>query len=268
MALSDSKFNDPQSGMETGVGAFLAASGGINSVSGPGMLDYVNCFSFEKLVFDDEVVAHAKRFVRPVEVRDDLPAAELIAELVRDKHLLTSEHTLEHWPEELYLPGADGGPHQLGPVGEQGSRDWRARANEVIDETLASYEVEPLCRALHAEIRDRCSRRPAARRRLSCPPSTEKPDDARLRAHEPAALRGQARAGQEDDRGGARRGPPGDGGAGGGPDRRDARRGRGLQAQPHLRARGAAGRARHEGRHGGAEAAPHRAARTTRKPRP
>lgn len=50
MALSDSKFNDPQAGMETGVGAFLAAAAGINSISGPGMLDYVNCFSFEKLV--------------------------------------------------------------------------------------------------------------------------------------------------------------------------------------------------------------------------
>ena len=27
---------------------------------------------------------------------------------------------------------------------DQGSRDWRARANDVIDETLASYELEPL----------------------------------------------------------------------------------------------------------------------------
>ena len=99
MALSDSKFNDPQSGMETGVGAFLAAAVGFNSVSGPGMLDYVNCFSLEKLVFDDEVVAHAQRFVRPVAVREDLPTAELLAELVREKHLLTSEHTLAHWPD-------------------------------------------------------------------------------------------------------------------------------------------------------------------------
>ena len=153
MALSDSKFNDPQAGMETGVGAFLAASAGINSVSGPGMLDYVNCFSFEKLVFDDEVVAHAKRFVRPVEVKDDLPAAELLAELVRDKHLLTSEHTLARWPEELYLPGPMVDRTNWDQWSEQGSRDWRARANQVIDETLASYEVEPLPEKQHAEIR-------------------------------------------------------------------------------------------------------------------
>lgn len=154
MALSDSKFNDPQAGMETGVGAFLAASAGINSVSGPGMLDYVNCFSQEKLVFDDEVVAHALRFVRPVEVREDLPAADLIGELVREKHLLTSEHTLQYWPEELYLPGTMVDRTNWDQWEEQGSRDWRRRANEVIDEALNSYEVEPLDDRLHREIQD------------------------------------------------------------------------------------------------------------------
>jgi len=154
MALSDSKFNDPQAGMETGVGAFLAALAGINSVSGPGMLEYVNCFSLEKLVFDDEVVAHARRFVRPVEVRGDLPAAELIDELVRDKHLLTSEHTLEHWPEELYLPGPMVDRTNWDQWEAQGSRDWRQRALETVDETLGAYEEPPLEPALHKEIQD------------------------------------------------------------------------------------------------------------------
>jgi trimethylamine--corrinoid protein Co-methyltransferase len=152
MALSDSKFNDPQAGMETGVGAFLAALAGINSVSGPGMLEYVNCFSLEKLVFDDEVVAHAKRFTRPVEAKGDLPAAELMDELVRDKHLLTSEHTLEHWPDELYLPGPMVDRTNWDQWESQGSRNWRRRALDLIDEKLAAYEEEPLEPALHAEI--------------------------------------------------------------------------------------------------------------------
>jgi trimethylamine--corrinoid protein Co-methyltransferase len=152
MALSDSKFNDPQAGMETGAGAFLAALAGINSVSGPGMLEYVNCFSLEKLVFDDEVVAHAKRFVRPVEVRGDLPAAELMDELVRDKHLLTSEHTLEHWPQELYLPGPMVDRSNWDQWQAQGSKRWRDRALEMVEETLAAYEEEPLAPSLHAEI--------------------------------------------------------------------------------------------------------------------
>lgn len=154
MALSDSKFNDPQAGMETGVGAFLAACVGINSVSGPGMLDYVNCFSLEKLVFDDEIVAHARRFLRPVEVRDDLPTLELIAELIRDQHLLTAEHTLANWQQELYLPGPMIDRTNWDQWTERGSHDWQARANSVIDETLAAYEVEPLERRVHDEIID------------------------------------------------------------------------------------------------------------------
>jgi trimethylamine--corrinoid protein Co-methyltransferase len=154
MALSDSKFNDPQAGMETGVGAFLAAAAGINSVSGPGMLEYVNCFSLEKLVFDDEVVAHAKRFIRPVEVRDDLPAQELIAELVRERHLLTAEHTLAHWPDELYLPGPMVDRTNWDQWQEQGSRTWRTRALDVIDETLGRYEEEPLDPSLHRDLQD------------------------------------------------------------------------------------------------------------------
>jgi trimethylamine--corrinoid protein Co-methyltransferase len=158
MALSDSKFNDPQAGMETGVGAFLAGLAGINSVSGPGMLDYVNCFSLEKLVFDDEVVAHAQRFIRPIDVRDDLPAAALIDELVRDKHLLMSEHTLAHWPEELYLPGPMIDRTNWDQWEVQGSRDWRARALEVVDETLAAYDEEPLPDPLHREIQELITR--------------------------------------------------------------------------------------------------------------
>lgn len=154
MALSDAKFNDPQAGMETGVGAFLAALAGFNSVSGPGMLDYVNCFSLEKLAFDDEVVGHALRFIRPIEVKEDLPAAPLLEELVRDQHLLTSEHTLKHWPDELYLPGPMVDRTNWDQWQEQGSKNWRQRALDVVEETLAAYEEPPLDPALHNDIQE------------------------------------------------------------------------------------------------------------------
>jgi trimethylamine--corrinoid protein Co-methyltransferase len=153
MGLSDSKFNDPQSGAESGVGMSLAALAGINSVSGPGMLDYVNCFSLEKLAFDDELAAHALRFARPVEVRDDLPTGDLIEELLEENHLLTSEHTLEHWPEELYIPGPMVDRTNWDQWEMHGSKDWRARAAERIDEILDDHDVAPLDEALHTEIR-------------------------------------------------------------------------------------------------------------------
>ena len=55
MALSDGKFLDAQAGGETFSSALLAALAGVNSVSGPGMLDFVLTFSLPKLVFDNEV---------------------------------------------------------------------------------------------------------------------------------------------------------------------------------------------------------------------
>ena len=134
--------------------AFLAALAGFNSVCGPGMLDYVNCFSLEKLAFDDEVVAHALRFIRPIEVKEDLPAAPLLEELVRDQHFLTSEHTLKHWPDELYLPGPMVDRTNWDQWQEQGSKNWRQRALDVVEETLAAYEEPPLDPALHKDIQE------------------------------------------------------------------------------------------------------------------
>jgi trimethylamine:corrinoid methyltransferase-like protein len=37
---------------------------------------------------------------------------------------------------------------------DQGSQDWRARANQIIDELLSNYELEPLEQSLHKEIQD------------------------------------------------------------------------------------------------------------------
>lgn len=153
MALSDAKANDPQAGMETGVGAFLAASAGINSVSGPGLLDFVNCFSLEKLVFDDEIAGQALHFVRPVAIRDDLPADGLVEELLRKERLLTATHTRRYWREELYLPGPTVDRTNWNQWAEQGRRDWRARANAVIDELLAAGPMPPLEPVLDAELR-------------------------------------------------------------------------------------------------------------------
>jgi len=154
MSLSDSKFNDLQAGAESGIGAFLAALSGINSISGPGMLDYVNCFSLEKLVFDDEIVGHVNHFLRPVEVKDDLPTGPLMEELLSENHLLTAEHTLERWPTELYMPGTMVDRTNWDQWEMQGEMNLRERALEKIDQLLDDYEEEPLDDALHAEMRD------------------------------------------------------------------------------------------------------------------
>ena len=96
---------------ETFGSALLAALAGVNSVSGPGMLDFVLTFSLPKLVFDNEICGQVLHFVREIEPREDLPTMELVRELIANDHLITSPHTLKHWPQELYLtdPGVRSG---------------------------------------------------------------------------------------------------------------------------------------------------------------
>jgi len=105
IGLSDAKLLDAQAGLESGIGAVLAALAGINSVSGPGMLDFESCQSLEKLVLDNEICGMALRLVRGIEPKDDFPALPLFEELLRDKHLLIARHTRKWLKTEHYFPG-------------------------------------------------------------------------------------------------------------------------------------------------------------------
>ena len=153
MALSDSKFLDAQAGAETFGSALLAALAGVNSVSGPGMLDYVLVFSLPKLVFDNELCGQALRLVDEMRVIDDLPIDHLVDELLREQHLITAEHTLNHWPQQLYLP------HHV--VDRTNRESWKRngqptleqRTTRAVDEYLAKYQPIETDAAIDREMR-------------------------------------------------------------------------------------------------------------------
>jgi trimethylamine---corrinoid protein Co-methyltransferase len=105
IALSDAKKLDAQAGIETSIGATLAALSGINSVSGPGMLDFESCQSLEKLVVDDEICGMVQRLVRGIEPREDFPARPIFEEMLSEGHLLIAKHTRRHLREEHHVPG-------------------------------------------------------------------------------------------------------------------------------------------------------------------
>lgn len=153
MALSDGKVVDAQAGAETFGSALLAALAGVNSVSGPGMLNYVLTFSLEKLVLDDELCGQALWFAREIEPVDDLPATDLISELLAEKHLLTADHTQKYWWKEMYFPN---------PVVDRLNRDnWelggeqtlQQRARAEIEKHLRAFTPPPLDPRLEAEMR-------------------------------------------------------------------------------------------------------------------
>ncbi len=139
MGLSDAKVLDAQAGAETFASALLAALAGMNSVSGPGLLDYVLVFSMEKLVFDNELCGQALHFVRELKALEDLPTVDLVRELLAEEHLLTASHTLEHWPSELYLPGATFDRYTREDWVKHGKVSLAERAHEEVERRLSCY---------------------------------------------------------------------------------------------------------------------------------
>ncbi len=150
MALSDAKTLDAQAGAETFGSALLAALAGVNSVSGPGMLDFLLVFSLPKLVFDDAMCGQVLHFVRDVRERNDLPVHELIDHLMADQHLIMAPHTTEHWPTELYLPAPLIDRDNREAWTRAGAKEIDERATDEVNRRLAAYrqlETEPVLEA-------------------------------------------------------------------------------------------------------------------------
>jgi trimethylamine--corrinoid protein Co-methyltransferase len=153
MALSDAKMLDAQAGAETFGSALLAALGGINSVSGPGMLDFVLVFSLPKLIFDNEVCGQALRLLRRLSVMEDLPATTLVQSQLHEAHLITASHTLTHWPEQLYLPGSVIDRKNREAWQLEGEKSLWDRAVAEVDRRLRAYRPVATDPAADAEMR-------------------------------------------------------------------------------------------------------------------
>ena len=139
IGMSDSKTLDAQAGFESGGGLYLAGLAGVNSISGPGMHYFESCLSLEKLVFDAELCAMTRRLVAGLEPREDFPADALFDELLREKTLLTADHTLKYFRQEHYIPGPVIDRTQLqGRLG--GAPDLMQRARDEVEGHLARYE--------------------------------------------------------------------------------------------------------------------------------
>ena len=139
ISLSDAKQLDAQAGLESGIGAALAALSGINSISGPGMLDFESCQSLEKLVLDNEICGMALRLTKGIEPKDDFPTHPILEELQREKHLLIAKHTRRYLREEHYFPGPVIERANSSRWEEQGALTLGERAHREVERLLGQY---------------------------------------------------------------------------------------------------------------------------------
>ena len=152
MGLADTKGVDYQAGLESGLGAVLAALAGINVVSGPGMLDFESCQSLEKLVLDNEACGMALRLVRGVSHDSAGEAVELLRQLVESGSLLGHRHTREHFRAELLIPGGVIDRASYGDWEKAGSRDARAAAAAEVQRIVSRGNPAPIPEDIKKEL--------------------------------------------------------------------------------------------------------------------
>ncbi len=155
IALSDAKALDAQAGLETGMGAVVAVLSGINSISGPGMLDFENCHSIEKLVVDHEIVGLARRLGRGISPREDFPVRPRVEELLNDGHLLISEHSLQHLAAEHHFPDPVLERANLSRWQEEGSRTVNQKAQDRADALVDSWQPPGLPQEVESSLIER-----------------------------------------------------------------------------------------------------------------
>ncbi|MHC1722192.1 MAG: trimethylamine methyltransferase family protein [Aminipila sp.] len=136
--LSDSKVNDSQAGLESAISGTVALLAGIDVISGPGMLDFCNTFSLEKLVIDNEICGMAQRLGKGIEFSEETLSVDLISEMGAFGDYLSTKHTLKWFKKEPYLPSKVIDRTNMNSWYEKGSKSSFDHANEIVEEILNS----------------------------------------------------------------------------------------------------------------------------------
>ncbi len=153
MGSSDAKLLDYQAGMESAGGTLLAALAGVNMVSGAGMIDYLRCQSFEKLVLDAEIIGMARRLAVGIEPRDTPLALALMRQSPHRADWLSKPHTIKWFGKELYIPSEVIDRSPLDAWQGKGSMSAFQRASERVDKLLKMYQPSPMAGTTQTELR-------------------------------------------------------------------------------------------------------------------
>jgi trimethylamine--corrinoid protein Co-methyltransferase len=172
LGASDAKIVDAQAGLESGISAMLGALGGINMISGAGMLDFLACFSVEKLAIDAEAITMVQRLLEGIQPRAGTLATGSFALAGLKGDFLKLQETRRLFKLEQTLPSAVIDRGSLRAWEEAGSPDTFARARVRVDNLVARYARPELPPAVEQGLCD-IARREARRWGLDGLPGTE-----------------------------------------------------------------------------------------------
>jgi len=144
LCASDAKVVDAQAGLESGMGALVGALAGVNMISGAGMLDFLACFSLEKLVIDAEIVGMTKRLLAGVNTPTPSLAITMFEGINFKGDFLKQKLTRELFTKEQYLPSKVIDRDSIRGWHQDGNLDSLARAKSQVKQLLDQYQAPNL----------------------------------------------------------------------------------------------------------------------------
>jgi len=144
LGISETKTVDAQTGLEAATGLIIGTLAGINCITGPGMLGFENCQSFEKLAIDNEICGMALRLARNITVTEETLALDLIKKVGPGGHFLSQKHTMDWFKVEEYLPSTVIDKVSKPQWERTGAKNAFERAKEYVDGILKEHHPKPL----------------------------------------------------------------------------------------------------------------------------
>ncbi len=141
LGASDAKLVDAQAGMESGMTAMVGALAGINMISGAGMLDFLACFSPEKLAVDAEAIAMAQRLLEGMKVHTETLATAMFEGINFKGEFLKQKVTRQLFAKEQYLPSTVLDRGSIRTWQEEGGLDTFSRAKLRVQALLREYQL-------------------------------------------------------------------------------------------------------------------------------
>jgi trimethylamine--corrinoid protein Co-methyltransferase len=150
---------DGQAVFESEMSLWGSIMGGANLVNhAAGWLEGGLTASFEKLIFDAEMLQMMAEYLRPIEVNDDELALDAIAEVGPGGHHFGTSHTLARYESAFYSPIMSN-RQNFEAWQEAGSIDSAMRANAIWKQLLQEYTQPELDPAIDEALLDYVARR-------------------------------------------------------------------------------------------------------------
>ncbi|HOG48029.1 MAG TPA: trimethylamine methyltransferase family protein [Anaerolineae bacterium] len=139
---TDAKAMDQQCGMEVTISLLSALLHGANIIHDLGFMDAGLQGSLPLIAICNDTLGFVRAMTRGVVVDDETLALDVIEELGPTGSYLGHDHTLRHYREPYYSKLADKNPYAVWV--KRGASTMEARAAKMVDDILATHQVEPL----------------------------------------------------------------------------------------------------------------------------